>query len=372
VRTRLVSLAVVGAIVVAAGCGTGERERDERSERPRAATTTVAEEPSLAAKAPTKAEVAWVGRLVDWSLALAEPLEVGAAAGDALSRGERLAAADVAAAEEALAEVLACRRTYERIAGAPPSGRLDGVATAVQDACESFEAGAEAGLRVLGGASEPNLADEWARAWERGSRLAATAADAVVDYQPSNARRLAVKKGRVGVTRIEPVFSDVASSVAETDVETRCWSRKDWPRLIREMKAFSNGRVREGTLGFAGYGDRRVNLAPPVCEALVGLRYERLRPPAGEVQLALALSVGTLAHEAQHARGIANEARAECYGMQRVRDVARELGADLRYAAALAALYLRVVYPQAPRVYRSPECRDGGRLDLDAKTSRWP
>ncbi len=360
-------------MLATAGCGSNAPERDERAQRDaRRATTSVAEDPSLAEKAPTTAEVEWVGKLVDWSLALAAPLEIAAGAGEALSKGERLADVATATAEEALNEVLHCHRMFERIAGDPPSGRLDEVASTVRDACESFETGAEAGLRMLGGASDTTLTDEWARAWQQGSQLASTASDAVIDYQPSNARELAVRKGPVGTTRIEPVFSDVASLLAETDVEARCWSRKDWPSLLRQMKSFSNGRVREGTLGFAGFGDHRVNLAPPVCEALVALRYERLRPPTGDAQLALALAVGTLSHEAQHARGVATEARAECYGMQLVREAAHQLGAGQGYASALADLYSRVIYPAAPPLYRSSDCRDGGRLDLNPQSSDWP
>ena len=360
------------AALAATGCRSDSGGNEAGGAQGDARTSETAPEATLAEKPPTKVEVRWVGKLVDWSLSLAEPLETGVAAGEMLQNGERLSAADAALVADALNSVVACSETFERVAGEPPGSRLEDVATSVREACKSLEAGAEVGLRVLGRAPEPALVDEWSDEWERGSELLSTAAEAVIDYQPSNARPIPVRKGRVGVTRIEPVFSEVASSLVEEDVEARCWARADWPRLMREMKSFSNGRTRAGTLGFAGYGDRRVNPAPPVCEALVALRYDRARPPAGEAHLALALAVGTLTHEAQHARGVANEARAECYGMQLVRTAARALGAEGAYASSLAGVYWRVIYPAAPRPYRSPECRNRGRLDLEAKSSVWP
>lgn len=50
--------------------------------------------------------------------------------------------------------------------------------------------------------------------------------------------------------------------------------------------------------------------------------------------------------------------------MQQAPTVAGVLGANPRTAAAVGRLYFRELYPEDLPEYRSPECRDGGALDL--------
>jgi hypothetical protein len=58
--------------------------------------------------------------------------------------------------------------------------------------------------------------------------------------------------------------------------------------------------------------------------------------------------------------------------MQRIREAARALGARPAYADGLALLAWET-YDLLPRAYRSPECRDGGELDLEPiGGSPWP
>jgi hypothetical protein len=52
----------------------------------------------------------------------------------------------------------------------------------------------------------------------------------------------------------------------------------------------------------------------------------------------MSVSVGALAHEAQHRVGVVDEAVAECSGMQMLSEAARTLGATRAYAEGLAAL----------------------------------
>ena len=59
-----------------------------------------------------------------------------------------------------------------------------------------------------------------------------------------------------------------------------------------------------------------MNLSPPVCLAVDVVVYEPQRPSGGQAKLAAACGVATLAHEAQHAKGVVEDAKAECYGMQ--------------------------------------------------------
>ncbi len=79
-----------------------------------------------------------------------------------------------------------------------------------------------------------------------------------------------------------------------------------------------------------------------------------------------------LAHESSHLAGIRDEAEADCYGLQRTAFVAESLGADPAEAEWLARLALDERTITAPADYRSPECHDGGALDLDPDSTVWP
>ena len=91
----------------------------------------------------------------------------------------------------------------------------------------------------------------------------------------------------------------------------------------------------------------------------------------GSIVMALAV----VAHESYHLLGYSNEAQVECYGMQSIWFVANKLGASLAESQALGLLYATWMYPrrrtETPE-YWSPECRDGGKLDLRKSLARWP
>jgi hypothetical protein len=77
------------------------------------------------------------------------------------------------------------------------------------------------------------------------------------------------------------------------------------------------------------------------------------------------LGIETVAHEAQHLKGIGDEATAECYGLQHHAVVSQRFGATAAQARTMALDYFTLVYPSLDAEYRSPECRDGGALDLN-------
>ena len=89
----------------------------------------------------------------------------------------------------------------------------------------------------------------------------------------------------------------------------------------------------------------------------------------------IAMALAVVAHESYHILGYSNEAQVECYGMQSIWFVAAKLGATVPEAQALASLYATKMYPlrrtQTPQ-YWSPQCRDGGKLDLRPQLARWP
>jgi hypothetical protein len=371
-------------MLLAAACGDsgtkdaggGQTETDppavETAAVPTGTTAQAAE-----AGPPTRQEVRWVGGIETWWVRLAEAAETASGFAQAAAAGRDPKPATVRAAKRALDTVMECTRMYESMAGRPPSERLEDVGELVRDACESFEAGAEAGLAAIEDPMDAEAFEEWGRHWTAGQRLFEGLREPLAYYDPANRRELPVRKGASAVSRIEPTFSHLAYRLVPPratwpPTRVRCWAERDWVALLREMSAVSPGRYPvDSLLGFTHIGDHRINLSPGVCEALVALRYEGARP-TGDAQLAVALGVATLAHEMQHTAGVASEAAAECYGMQTIKRVARRLGAEPEYADALVQRYWQEIYPRNPPRYRSGECRDLGALDRSPRTSAWP
>ena len=92
---------------------------------------------------------------------------------------------------------------------------------------------------------------------------------------------------------------------------------------------------------------------------------------AGHREFLDAFALLVLAHESQHAAGIAGEAAAECRGMQTMAEAGTLLGVPRSYARRLAQDFW-TFYPRRPKPYYSRECRDGGALDMRPASHRWP
>jgi hypothetical protein len=196
------------------------------------------------------------------------------------------------------------------------------------------------------------------------------APDALNDEAP-----LPVISGSSAESRIEPRFSRVATLLSGRRAEVRCWSLGDWDKRMAERRALWGQDEDLGTWGAYTSSDwrARIQLAPAVCAELGRLAYQDVSALEDEGGESLAWAVAVLAHESEHVRGIDDEAAAECYGMQSIRAAARALGATRREAAFLAVLYWYRWYPGLDDPdYRSPECRDGGRLDLRRRSTIWP
>ncbi len=378
----LTPLVVAVAILAAAGCRSSDDAsiRETSSARPARASVRV-EDVSVARKPATEAEVRWVARLATWSARIAAPVKNAAATAPTLTWRWTPGSAAARKLRRALRRVARCSESYERLVGKPPSERLADVAALAHDACASYEEGARAELEALRDRHRSSLR-EWASYWATGAALIESVRDVFADYTPSNEQQLPRRSGLTEVSRIEPVFSRAAEKAIvggtapwsdSHALQVRCWSRRDWgPLLARTNALFHVTRLPPDTLGYLDLvGDYRINLSASVCKALTEFRYEHSRPEGVE-ELELARALQTLAHEAEHARGVSREPVAECYGAQRVRRVAIALGADAAYADALAEAYWRDVYPVAPPAYRSSECRPGGGLDLAPRSPAWP
>ena len=114
-------------------------------------------------------------------------------------------------------------------------------------------------------------------------------------------------------------------------------------------------------------GDEPANytrIRPDICVQLGRIARDR-----GETGAAEARATEVLAHESFHLRGVKDEAAAECYALQFVRRVARELGATNANAEQFHERALHA-YPYHPAAYISPECHPGRALDLHGDLSR--
>jgi hypothetical protein len=153
-------------------------------------------------------------------------------------------------------------------------------------------------------------------------------------------------------------FSEEASRVAGKPVTIRCDESGDYVGAVQHAD------------GVAAVGDDFAYLTPERCLDLYRLAFE------GEVRSSqTARSIAVLAHEAWHLRGIRDEGTTECYALQSGVEVGRRLGLS---AATSRQLMRQQLVENALRTRSAPEylvppgCRDGGRLDLDPRSSRFP
>jgi hypothetical protein len=263
-----------------------------------------------------------------------------------------------------------CADRFDDHVGAAPVARLAPGARMVREACVAFARGERDELESLG-RSPGNLLADGTAAVDRGADLLLRGRKQLEATFKWNAP-LRRAGGETGESRVEPRFSRIASTFALRRIQVRCWSNGDWREVSREFRAY-NSTVTFEPAGFVGDRDSAsVDLAPWVCAHLVDLSYAH-RVRHGDGGLDTADAVDTLAHEAEHVVGPAGtEAETECYAIQDVRHVARLLGASTAYADELARRQWRENYPRENAGYTTPLCHDGGPLDANPETSRWP
>ena len=246
--------------------------------------------------------------------------------------------------------------------GAPPSTRLEPVAVETAAVCERLakavarlEAGFEDGMP-----GEAVFAADHLEAALREARSFVPGLNDEIDDLP-----LLDKPSRR--SRIQLRYTFTVSRLAGEQVTISCYSPDDWRRKLAPMKQ------PPGTVGgFVHAHGATGHLAPVVCHWLDRFTYRKNRPEEFLAKANTAQALVVLAHEAQHVLGIRNEAKAECYGMQRLAPLAQALGANASYARELSDLFWTRMYPFEPPAYRSSECRPGGALDLRRRDPSWP
>ena len=162
-----------------------------------------------------------------------------------------------------------------------------------------------------------------------------------------------IKHVRLG----EKLYSTMKRLGAPRVVAVACWSKADWPSVLKSVGSGPQDRIDGFWLGIQ---PRWLHLSPKQCTDVQGLMSDR--QPNG--QRAYALS--SVLHERVHAQGVAVEAQAECYSVQLVYDFAIELNFVRTKALRLEQLAVRksnAVFTGTR--YRDPvRCRDGGAWDL--------
>jgi hypothetical protein len=159
-------------------------------------------------------------------------------------------------------------------------------------------------------------------------------------------------------TEAVALFSDEASRIAEKPVRIRCDESGEYVGAVQHAD------------GVAAVGGDLAYLTPERCLDLYRLAFE---DEVRGSQTGRALAV--LGHETWHLRGVRDEGTTECYGLQSGVELGWRLGADEDTARQLMRQQLaeNAGRSGATAAYLvPPECRDGGSLDLDPNSTRFP
>jgi hypothetical protein len=156
----------------------------------------------------------------------------------------------------------------------------------------------------------------------------------------------------------EARFSDEASAVAGKPVTIRCDESGDYVGAVQHAD------------GVAAVGGDLAYLTPERCLDLYRLAFK------GEVRSnRTGRALAVLAHEAWHLRGVSDEGITECYALQSGVDLGQRFGlsSDAARRMMRGQLVENELRGRSSPAYRVPaECRDGGRLDLDPDSTRFP
>ena len=163
-----------------------------------------------------------------------------------------------------------------------------------------------------------------------------------------------------GSTRLEAVerFSDEGSLVADKPVSIYCDESRDFVGAVQHAD------------GVAEVGGERAYLTPEICLDLYRLAFE---DEVRGSQTARAIAV--LAHESWHLRGVRDEGTTECYALQSGVEIGQRLGLSAERARQLMRQQLTENALRGGGSFEylvPPECRDGGHLDLDPASRRFP
>jgi hypothetical protein len=159
--------------------------------------------------------------------------------------------------------------------------------------------------------------------------------------------------------RTEALLSAEAGRIAGHEAVVHCDARGEAVGIVQHAD------------GIAEVGGRNAYLTPEICFRLHRLAFEDDEGAFSQTARALAV----LAHEAWHLRGETDEGITNCYAFQTGVALGERLGLSERTAARMMRQQLadNATFARGAPEYLVPrECRDGGRLDLNPASNRFP
>jgi len=159
--------------------------------------------------------------------------------------------------------------------------------------------------------------------------------------------------------RTQELLSAEAGRIAGHTVRVRCDAEGEAVGVVQHAD------------GIAEVGGTNALLTPAICFRLHRLAFEGDEGSFGQTARAIAV----LAHEAWHLRGERDEGVVNCYAFQSGVELGRRLGLSEGTAARMMRQQLAenaTFARQAPEYLVPAECRNGGRLDLDPSSDRFP
>jgi hypothetical protein len=153
-------------------------------------------------------------------------------------------------------------------------------------------------------------------------------------------------------------FSDEASRIAAKPVTVECDESGDHVGVVQHAD------------GAAQLGGDVAYMAPERCFDLYRLAFE------DEVRSSrTGRAIVVLAHEAWHLKGVGDEGTTECYALQSGVELGQRLGLTASTAVQLMREQLTENQSRglsSVEYVVPPDCRDGGPLDLNPNTTRFP
>src|SRR5687767_2178525 len=159
--------------------------------------------------------------------------------------------------------------------------------------------------------------------------------------------------------RTEALLSAEAGRIAGHEAVVHCDARGEAVGIVQHAD------------GIAEVGGRNAYLTPEICFRLHRLAFEDDEGAFSQTARAIAV----LAHEAWHLRGETDEGVTNCYAFQSGVALGERLGLSERTAARMMRQQLadNATFGHGAPEYLVPsECRDGGRLDLNPASDRFP
>jgi hypothetical protein len=190
-------------------------------------------------------------------------------------------------------------------------------------------------------------------------------------HRPHDNGPLPVFAGRRLASHIDPRLSRAASGLAGRELEVRCWSPSDWRNLAAQVKRFTPHHidVHSPWNGYLSLDRKRANFGPNACGRLAALVYDDQGPSSYDDSWWLSWSLAVFAHVVGPS---GSRSASECRAMQRIRPSGEALGLTAETARHLSTLFWTDIYPREDAKWRSPDCRPGGKLDLDPADPAWP